>query len=616
MADNGVKSTDLTNASLLDEVIGNRSGSTVAATMFTLAQQLLGSGPLADAIALDGQAHWRSTLASLNTVTGQTGDNGFVVNDGANNGVYRWSGSAWAKVSVLPGALGFRNLDDTSDANKPVSTATKIALARASTGVTETSKNVLNPAAVTLTEGKFIDPASGNLNNNSGYAAITGIFGQFSGPYYFRPKNYISWRDAAGNHLGGSAVTDTNPVQNAPAGAVEIRMSIRPGDGDTLANSYVAEGTSPLAGGVTFGSKLIAPTQNLPKQWINPDNTTFLALGDNLFDVNAVLLGGLQSTGNVATGSTTYDLSQDIPIIEGQAISYGVEGGPGARFRTVKDANGTVIDAQSSTVETRSYTPPLGSGAASVCFTVFKDSKAKFMCNVGTTLRNWVPYGYVFDDRILVGVERSTWAGKVGVSYGDSVTAQLMWQPQAAAKLGFSHTALGVGGRQAAGEAGGCQQVNIDTIPTNTELLLVMFGVNDWAQSRLLGSANSSNTDEFNGALNVMCQRLMTRLPTARICLMTPTYGLLTDWQSRGNWQSGVINGVGLSIPDYAVAVRDAARRWGLPMIDVSADEGVNVVNVNLYRKDDGGRLHPNIAGGDRIAEVLIGCLNRLAPLS
>lgn len=128
MAENGVKSTDLANASILDEVIGNRSGSTVAATMFTLAQQLLGSGPLADAIALDGQAHWRNTLANLNTVTGQTGDNGFVVNDGANNGVYRWSGSAWVKISVLPGALGFQNLDDTSDANKPVSTAQQAAL--------------------------------------------------------------------------------------------------------------------------------------------------------------------------------------------------------------------------------------------------------------------------------------------------------------------------------------------------------------------------------------------------------------------------------------------------------------------------------------------------------
>lgn len=122
MADNGVKSTDLTNASLLDEVIGNRSGSTVSATIFTLAQQLLSSGPLADAIALDGQAHWRNTLANLNTVTGQPDDNGFVVNDGANNGVYSWSGSVWVKVSVLPGALGFLNLDDTRDKDKPLST--------------------------------------------------------------------------------------------------------------------------------------------------------------------------------------------------------------------------------------------------------------------------------------------------------------------------------------------------------------------------------------------------------------------------------------------------------------------------------------------------------------
>lgn len=155
MADNGVKSTDLANASLLDEVLGNRNGSTVAATMFTLAQQLLGSGPLADAIALDGQTHWRNTLANLNTVTGQTGDNGFVVNDGANNGVYRWSGSTWAKVSVLPGALGFKNLDDTSDANKPVSVAQAAAVAGNVSKLSMPQVDLANVGYITLS-GSFV----------------------------------------------------------------------------------------------------------------------------------------------------------------------------------------------------------------------------------------------------------------------------------------------------------------------------------------------------------------------------------------------------------------------------------------------------------------------------
>ena len=51
MSENGVKTNTLISVAMIDEVLGNRDGTTVVTTIPTLSQQLLGSGPLADAIA-------------------------------------------------------------------------------------------------------------------------------------------------------------------------------------------------------------------------------------------------------------------------------------------------------------------------------------------------------------------------------------------------------------------------------------------------------------------------------------------------------------------------------------------------------------------------------------
>ena len=52
MAENGLKTTDLDLAPLVDDLTGNKDGSSVRITANSLGQQLLGSGPVADAINL------------------------------------------------------------------------------------------------------------------------------------------------------------------------------------------------------------------------------------------------------------------------------------------------------------------------------------------------------------------------------------------------------------------------------------------------------------------------------------------------------------------------------------------------------------------------------------
>ncbi|WP_444666571.1 SGNH/GDSL hydrolase family protein [Cereibacter changlensis] len=113
-----------------------------------------------------------------------------------------------------------------------------------------------------------------------------------------------------------------------------------------------------------------------------------------------------------------------------------------------------------------------------------------------------------------------------------------------------------------------------------------------------------------------MVQKLVTRLPSARIMLMTTPYGELPGRLMDGSgWTSAKVNLVNLTTRDYAEAVRVMGKRWGLPVIDLG-ECGWNETNIATFMKADGGFLHPNAAGGDRIASAAIGKLKALAPVS
>ena len=160
-----------------------------------------------------------------------------------------------------------------------------------------------------------------------------------------------------------------------------------------------------------------------------------------------------------------------------------------------------------------------------------------------------------------------------------------------------------------------CQDAAIEAMPTGADLILVLGGTNDWAGSVTLGSVDSSDTATFNGAYNVMCQKLTTRFPAARIVLLTTPYGELPGRLTDGSgWTSASVNLQGLTTREYAEAVREMGKRWGMPVVDLSRC-GWNAVNLDDFMVDDGGDLHPNAAGGARMAAIIRGVLRGLEPL-
>jgi hypothetical protein len=461
----------------------------------------------------------------------------------------------------------------------------------------------------------FVNHLTGNLGANDNYFA-SGFVPVVGGEtYYLSSKTFIAWYNSARGFISGSSNTDTNPIQTAPAGAAFLRFSLLAADGPgAAATAYVVLGSTPPVAYEPYGGKLVAPSSRLPQNWIAPLNTTFLDRGKNLFDKSARTISAVQSTGGVV-GNADHDLSDYIAVEEGVTYQYRSAVG-GARFRACFNATLQNVSDEASAVESSSYTVPIGSGVRFMRLSIAKARVDGFLVEAAAAPTAFEAYGYRFKQDILpqeIPGLISNWSGKKTSSFGDSLTAQQQWQPAIATELGLLHTAYGVGGRLISGASGMCQDAAVNTLPSDSDLVLVLGGTNDWAQSVVLGVPSSTNTEEFYGALNQMCEKLTTRLPTAVICLLTTPYGELPGRVTDLIWATAHTNNAGLTTRDYAEAIRVAGKRWGMPVIDLS-DCGWNSINLTNFMQNDGGWIHPNATGGERMARVAIGRLKALEP--
>lgn len=65
-------------------------------------------------------------------------------------------------------------------------------------------------------------------------------------------------------------------------------------------------------------------------------------------------------------------------------------------------------------------------------------------------------------------------------------------------------------------------------------------------------------------------------------------------------------NNIGLTIQDYGSVIREVCAIYSVPVIDVNALSGISTLNITTYLQD---QVHPNSAGGMKIANVVIDAL-------
>ena len=198
--------------------------------------------------------------------------------------------------------------------------------------------------------------------------------------------------------------------------------------------------------------------------------------------------------------------------------------------------------------------------------------------------------------------------GKKWIAYGDSITGQGKWQYIIYNTFGLTYENHGVGGSCVAHHDNEeypcfCEGSRISAIPTDTDIITVMGGTNDFGQTADIGSIQSLYTSfdrtTFMGALAYVVKSLQARAPHARIILMSNPNTRGTTGQTS---DVPPIDQYGHSVYDFAKATREVAEFMSVDYIDVY-NCGINTLNRTTYVDDT---VHPNVAGGKLIGRKVL----------
>lgn len=225
---------------------------------------------------------------------------------------------------------------------------------------------------------------------------------------------------------------------------------------------------------------------------------------------------------------------------------------------------------------------------------------------------------YIPKDKIEDMSKTESWyKGKKICAYGDSVTEQNKWQSFVSSYFNCSFYNKGVGGTTVTQVNSSTNHmsadVRIETIPTDSDVVLVFGGHNDWSNASInMGDIKTdalSESTSFKSAFGLMLKKIQTRCPNAKIITMTPVGGRTEEASSNQDKQFYIRD---LCMTDFANAVKEVSAYYGIPCIDINANSGINTLNHTTYIAD---LIHPNLEGGKLIANEVINGLKRFEPI-
>lgn len=199
------------------------------------------------------------------------------------------------------------------------------------------------------------------------------------------------------------------------------------------------------------------------------------------------------------------------------------------------------------------------------------------------------------------------YADKKLTTYGDSITANGGWQSYLKDYFGFIIENKGIGGTTVADNGNSdsfCIQNRIDTISSDSDVVIIMGGTNDCGQSIEIGDLTYSDgfdTTKFKGGLATTIRMVQNRCPNALIFVASLCGG-------RGNTVGEnldipVYNSKNLTSYDYAKATKDVAEFFNIQYIPIFEECGINCWNRATYIADT---VHPNDYGKKQLAKIFI----------
>ncbi len=194
----------------------------------------------------------------------------------------------------------------------------------------------------------------------------------------------------------------------------------------------------------------------------------------------------------------------------------------------------------------------------------------------------------------------------VGPSAPENVFVEVMKRNEGLAEArnyGISATRIACQSTAADGKSDGNYCARALDMDPDADIVVVFGGTNDYGHGDApLGTFDDRTRYTFWGACHELMRSLMERYPHGTIVILTPTHRL--------HEKNPNCNGVGLET--YVDIIKEAARYYSLPVLDLFAMGGIQPdveTNKTTYMPDG---LHPNDAGNRLIAERLAAFLRAL----
>jgi lysophospholipase L1-like esterase len=141
-----------------------------------------------------------------------------------------------------------------------------------------------------------------------------------------------------------------------------------------------------------------------------------------------------------------------------------------------------------------------------------------------------------------------------------------------------------------------------ENMSDDLDIVVVFGGTNDWYYGTAWGTVDSSDTDTFLGALNVLMSGLVQKYCGKEIFFVTP----MSSAYSAKNTDNPNPD-TGKTMLDYRNAIIERATYHAIPVIDLygmcGMDVAHNAANKTYYSSDG---VHPNDAGHKRVHDRIV----------
>ena len=195
----------------------------------------------------------------------------------------------------------------------------------------------------------------------------------------------------------------------------------------------------------------------------------------------------------------------------------------------------------------------------------------------------------------------SRWVNKKWFAFGDSITAMGYYIGTVDSDIGTKSTKYGHGGWSLAE----LKNVYTEMIGTGTtpDIITIFAGTNDFG--------HSGTVEAMEDGLQTILEGLYTAFPKVQIVIITPLQRNF-DATDVPTETSGLgPNSLGKYLIDYVDAIKETAKNYGTPCLDMYSVGGINMINASEKTSDG---LHPNAGYGVVLGHIISSFIDDYAP--